>query len=300
MNNEGEIGRHNGTRLTVQLDQVSSQVFSEFSRLFEHVVSPYSFCVAWDSPRAEGLEEGADRCQEVFQSCDLRQANRTLCHLHQICYQENTSLKRLPYKYSPKMRAAISLLFCEGISLTTSSAVRPFWSTMFTSIPVEWQATVMSRLVHTGTAHPAVSSDLHWGVSAPRPSSQTRLLHGERCLSLSEHKNRGHKYAAMQLRLYIYVLPQNCVKKEKSGVLKLLKNSGSSVKCAVWSMSTTWCATQLLHGWEIRAFSSSQNHANCNLQIQGLGDPAKSAQAWFRQREHTKAKSISNILCKGF
>ena len=33
------------------------------------------------------------------------------------------------------MRAAISLLFWEGMSLTVSSAVRPFWSTMFTSIP---------------------------------------------------------------------------------------------------------------------------------------------------------------------
>lgn len=40
---------------------------------------------------------------------------------------------------SPKMRAAISLLFCDGISLTTSSAVSPFWSTMFTSIPEERQ-----------------------------------------------------------------------------------------------------------------------------------------------------------------
>lgn len=37
----------------------------------------------------------------------------------------------------PRMRAAISLLFWDGMSLTVSSAVRPFWSKMFTSIPGE-------------------------------------------------------------------------------------------------------------------------------------------------------------------
>lgn len=36
-------------------------------------------------------------------------------------------------------------------------------------------------------------SDLHWEVSAPHPSSQTRLLHGGRCLSLSAYKDRKHK-----------------------------------------------------------------------------------------------------------
>lgn len=41
---------------------------------------------------------------------------------------------------SPRMRAAICLLFLEGMSFTVSSAVRPFWSTMFTSTPVGRQA----------------------------------------------------------------------------------------------------------------------------------------------------------------
>lgn len=41
---------------------------------------------------------------------------------------------------SPRMRAAICLLFLEGMSFTVSSAVRPFWSTMFTSTPGGRQA----------------------------------------------------------------------------------------------------------------------------------------------------------------
>lgn len=82
-----------------------------------------------------------------------------------------------------------------------------------------WQQAKDARL--------AVSSDLHWGVSAPRPSSQTRLLHGERCLSLSKHKNRGHKITAMQLSLYISFLPQNCVQKKEKWCLEIVKSSSS-------------------------------------------------------------------------
>lgn len=41
---------------------------------------------------------------------------------------------------SPRMRAAICLLFLEGMSFTVSSADRPFWSTMFTSTPGGRQA----------------------------------------------------------------------------------------------------------------------------------------------------------------
>lgn len=37
--------------------------------------------------------------------------------------------------FLPRIRAAISLLFWEGMSLTVSRAVRPFRSVMFTSIP---------------------------------------------------------------------------------------------------------------------------------------------------------------------
>lgn len=148
-----------------------------------------------------------------------------------------------------------------------------------------WQQVKDARL--------AVSSDLHWGVSAPRPSSQTRLLHGERCLSLSKHKNRGHKYAAMQLSLYISFLPQKCARKKQKWCIEIVKSSSSSVSgasdaCPPPGALYNW----LLHGWEIRAFPSSQNHANCNLQIQGLGDPGKAAHAWFRQREQTKAPGI--------
>lgn len=48
----------------------------------------------------------------------------------------------------PRMRAAISLLFWEGMSLTVSSAVRPFWSKIFTSIPVK---TIKSTVKHFST-----------------------------------------------------------------------------------------------------------------------------------------------------
>lgn len=41
---------------------------------------------------------------------------------------------------SPRMSAAICLLFLEGMSFTVSSAVRPFWSRMFTSTPAGRQA----------------------------------------------------------------------------------------------------------------------------------------------------------------
>ena len=73
--------------------------------------------------------EEVGRCPEVSPTRDLGIA-RTL----------EVIIRQRPHKLLPEqsilcIRAAIPRLFCEGMSLTMSSAVRPFLSTMFTSIP---------------------------------------------------------------------------------------------------------------------------------------------------------------------
>lgn len=192
------------------------------------MANAYSFCAALDSPGAEGLEEGAGRCQEVFQSCDLRQGKQDIV---------SPSPNVLSREYFPVEASTVSIHLRWGqLSLCSSARAFPWQRPvplgpsgqpclhryLMNDMQPWWVDLYLWQQVKD--AHQAVSSDLHWGVSAPRPSSQTRLLHGERCLSLSEHKNRGHKYAAMQLRLYISFWPQNRVqKKGQFSVLKLLK-----------------------------------------------------------------------------
>lgn len=53
--------------------------------------------------------------------------------------QKHLHSSLLSLHWSPRMRAAISRLFWEGMSLTVSSAAKPFLSRMFTSIPSEEQ-----------------------------------------------------------------------------------------------------------------------------------------------------------------
>lgn len=155
----------------------------------------YSFSVGWDSPEAEGLVEGEGQCQGVFPSCDLQQTHRRLYHRWWMWNQEGTSHYSIFVWSPPRMRAAISLLFWEGMSLTVSNALRPFWSTMFTSIPSGWQTTVKCGFLTKAARvlkhrFVALKSDPHWEVSAPHPSSQTRLLRGGHCLSPSEQKKK--------------------------------------------------------------------------------------------------------------
>lgn len=136
---------------------VRANVFSGFSRFFKHLVNAYSFCAAWDSPGAEGLEEGAGRCQEAFQSCDLWQVNRTLCHLHQMCYQENTF---------PEEASTISIHLRWG-KLSLCSSVRAFL----------WQRPVLLG--------PSGQPCLHRYLMSDRQQWWVPMVTGQRCSSAS-------------------------------------------------------------------------------------------------------------------
>ena len=121
-----------------------------------------------------------------------------------------------------------------------------------------------------------LQTDLHWEVSALRPPFQTRLLHGGHCPSPSEKKKKTRSVKSQRHRELTEWLIFN---------LKCIFVSLLPVKPAAFQfqhphftkINSAWRLPDLcpslgpllywqLCGWGIKAFSSSQGHANWNLQ----------------------------------